>query len=306
MLKVAFFGAGGETSTKPLEAIAKQHQVVIVVECRPRIPLLRRMRTALARVVRGFGHARSELEQIARRFQLPHRFAASRADPRITRLLHELQPDILCIAGYRWLLPSEVYTIPRLGAINLHTSLLPRQRGAMPLFWVYHADDRETGVTIHRVSDQADAGDILKQQAFALERGLPIATLFSRCADVGTSLFLEALESLEKGIVRPRVQDEQRATHAPLVRRGTPIVPFEDWDVERVWHVLAGLYPMFREPLLDERGELILYGGVLGYERVDHGKPFGTVSTVHHRYELYCRGGIIHLEGQVQSSAVGR
>jgi methionyl-tRNA formyltransferase len=306
MLKVAFFGVGGETSTKPLEAIAKEHQVVIVVESRPRKPLLRRMRTALVRLVRGFDHARSELEQLARRLHVPHRFAVSRADPRITRLLLELQPDILCIAGYHWLLPSAVYTIPRLGAINLHTSLLPRQRGAMPLFWVYHADDRETGVTIHRVSDQADAGDILKQQAFPLERGLPIATLFSRCADVGTSLFLEALESLERGIVTPLVQDEQRATHAPVVQRGTSMVPFQDWDVERVWHVLAGLYPMFREPLMDERGELIRYGGVLGYDRVDHDKPFGSVSTVAQRYELYCRGGIIHLEGQIQSSAVGR
>ena len=306
MLKVAFFGVGGETSTKPLQAIAKQHQVVVVVECRPRIPLVRRMRTALARLVRGFGHARSELEQLARRLHLPHRFAASRADPRITRLLHELQPDILCIAGYRWLLPSEVYSIPRLGAINLHTSLLPRQRGALPLFWVYQADDRETGVTIHRVSDQADAGDILKQQAFPLERGLPIATLFSRCANVGTSLFLEVLESLEKGSAKPLVQDEERATHAPVVQRGRSIVQFEDWDVERGWHVLAGLYPMYREPLLDERGDLIRYGGVLGYDRVDHGEPFGSVSTVDSRYELYCRGGIIHLEGPVQSSAVGR
>ena len=306
MLKVAFFGVGGETSTKPLEAIAKQHQVVIVVECRPRVRRLRRIRTTLARLVRGSNHARSELEQLARRLHLPHRFAGSRADPHITRLLHELQPDILCIAGYRWVLPSSVYTIPRLGAINLHTSLLPRHRGAMPLFWVYHADDRETGVTIHRVSDHPDAGDILKQQVFPLERGLPIATLFSRCADVGTSLFLEALESLEKGIVKPLVQDEQRATHAPVVPRGRPMVQFEDWDVERVWHVLAGLYPMFREPIKDERGELIRYRGVLGYDRADHGRPFGSVSTVDHRYELYCRGGIIHLEGQVQSSAVVR
>ena len=301
MLKIAFFGVGGETSTKPLEAIAKQHQVVIVVECRSRIPPLRRMRTALARLVRGSNHARTELEQLSRRLHLSHRFAFSRADPRITRLLHELQPDILCIAGYRWVLPAEVYTIPRLGAINLHTSLLPRHRGAMPLFWIYHADDRETGVTIHRVSERVDAGEILKQHAFPLERGLPIATLFSRCADVGASLFLDVLESLEKGIAEPLGQDEQKATLAPAVRRGTPIVQFEEWDVERVWHVLAGLFPLFREPLMDERGELIRYVAVLGYDRVDHGKRLGSFRTVGNRHELFCRGGVVHLERQGDS-----
>ena len=100
-----------------------------------------------------------------------------RSDPTLRVLLEEARPDLLCVASFPWLLAPALLAIPRLGAVNVHTALLPRHRGPLPLFWIYHADDRETGVTVHWMIEQADAGAIIRQSAFPLPRGLPVDEL---------------------------------------------------------------------------------------------------------------------------------
>ena len=194
MLRVAFLGISGDPSTRCLEAVAQRHQVVAVVESRSQPNLLKHPLAALRDRARRLKHGPGALEKLATRLGLPHMFAHSRGDPAIARRLRRQRPDVTCIAGYKWILPADIYTIPRLGAINLHTSLLPRQRGPMPLFWLYQQDDRAAGVTIHWVSEHADAGEVIRQEAFPLARGTSIVDLHSRCAELGARLLLAALD----------------------------------------------------------------------------------------------------------------
>jgi hypothetical protein len=93
----------------------------------------------------------------------------------------------------------------------------------------------------------------------------------------------------------PRIaQDERAATHAPRVRPGIPMVRFDEWDVERVWHFLAGLCPRFREPLSDSGGRPVPYEVVSGFERGASGTP-GNVETSGEGWKLHCRGGVVRL-----------
>ena len=74
------------------------------------------------------------------------------------------------------------------------------------------------------------------------------------------------------------------------------MVDFATWDVERVWHFLAGLLPFFREPLSSSGGTSISYDGVRGYVRESHNQPSGTLVRSGKGYDLYCRGGRVQLD----------
>jgi methionyl-tRNA formyltransferase len=292
MLSLAFFGSGDAFSLPVLHAVAERHRVVAVVRA-GRASL----RHWLGGAARSLGlRARDPLVEFAR----SHRIPCWEGHPKDHALAGRLAalapaPDLLCVAGYSWLLPREVYTIPRLGAINLHSSLLPRHRGPAPQFWIYHQDDRETGVTVHYLDDGADTGDILAQDAFPLPRGLPVSELRSQCARRGAALVVDTLQAIVERRARAWRQDDAQATVAPRVRQGTAMVDHDAWDVERVWHFLTGLCPHWREPLYDERGRLVRYRRVIGYERRGHDARVGVVRRDHKHFLLFSRGGIVRL-----------
>jgi methionyl-tRNA formyltransferase len=183
-----------------------------------------------------------------------------------------------------------------LGGVNVHTSLLPRHRGPLPLFWIYHGNDREAGVTVHRMIDDYDAGEIITQHAFSLERGYPVDALHQRHVEVAPGVLRAAVRALADGTARPRPQDESLATAAPFVRPGDRMVNFDAWDVERVWHFLAGLFPRFIEPLADAEGRPLTYGGVTGFEPGEpRSRPGTATRTASDRLALHCRDGVVFL-----------
>jgi methionyl-tRNA formyltransferase len=276
----------------PVQALAARHQVVALVRPAPASTAARRF---LGRTARRLGlRPRDAIETWAREHRIPLVGARSGGDAALAARLRTLAPDLVCISTFRWLLSSEICAIPRLGAWNLHSSLLPRHRGPVPLFWVYYHDDRETGVTVHRASERADAGDVLMQSGFPLARGFGVESLNQENARRGAALLAEAADALAAGTARAVPQDENRATPAPLVRRGSPIVPFQEWGAERVWHFLAGLYPRFVEPLRTSDGPL-RYVGVLGYEVRSVTLAPGSVVPAAGEWHLQCRDGIVRL-----------
>jgi methionyl-tRNA formyltransferase len=286
VLRVAFFGSDGEFSGRSLAGVAARHAVVAIVAP----PAPRRTLLSLLRSLRG--GPRFSLARLAR---APMYHAASGNDTVALAAISDTRPDVICIAGYPWLIPPDVFLKPRLGAVNLHGSLLPRHRGILPLFWIYHHDDRDTGVTVHRVTERADAGAILGQDSFALPRGLPVDSLNSMNAERGGALLAATLDALVRGSVAERVQDERLATPAPRVVGGVSMVDFEHWGVERVWHFLAGLYPHFQEPLVDGAGGLVRYRGVRGFRSERHDRSPGHVERTARGSALYCRDGIVEL-----------
>jgi methionyl-tRNA formyltransferase len=294
-VRVVCFGTTGVMSLWPMQALAKRHQVLALV--RP-APAASSARLYLGAAARWMGARRRDpLESWAVAHGIPLIAARSGSDMALAARLRALEPDLLCISTFRWLLAPEICAIPRLGAVNLHSSLLPRHRGPVPLFWIYYHDDRETGVTVHRATGRADAGDILLQSAFPLPRGFSVESLNEENARRGAALLAEAVDALASGTAREAPQDDGPATWAPVVRRDRPMVRFEEWDVERVWHFLAGLYPRFLEPLRSTEGP-VRYGGVEGYEvRSDTLAP-GTVVPAPGGWSLHCRGGIVSLRAE--------
>lgn len=296
MLRVAFFGSDSMLSLQVLDALTGEHRVVGVVQATRRFrgsavrrPLLGLWLTA--RRLTG----RAPLVSAARRAGSRHWLATEREGAAQLARLRDLRPDVLCLAAYRWVLPPEMLAIPRLGVVNLHPALLPRHRGPWPLFWTYYHDDREAGVTLHRATDSADAGAILAQESIPLPRGCPVAAVSRQLAERGARLVLQGLADIESGSAREFRQDESAATAAPRVPAGQSMIPFADWDVERVWHFMAGLATHYQEPLLDTAGNPVRYRAVTGCEQTNHDRPGGTVERTRGGWILYARGGVVQL-----------
>ena len=143
-------------------------------------------------------------------------------DPESLERLRALAPDFLVVVAYGQILPSSVLAIPRLGAINVHASLLPRHRGAAPVARAILAGDPETGVTIMKMDEQLDHGPILAVRATPIGEREDAAELTGRLADIGVELLVETLEHFDD--LRVVGQDHSRATVASMMARCS--VPF--------------------------------------------------------------------------------
>jgi methionyl-tRNA formyltransferase len=252
-------------------------------------------RGVAGRIARKVGLRPPRLAEAAMRGQIPIYHTARGGEAALCEWLRSLRPDLICMAGFPRILPAELLEIPSIGVLNLHGSLLPRHRGLLPMFWIYYRDDRETGVTVHWASSCADAGDIVAQDSFTLPRGFPAGELARLNARRGSQLLAATLEAIERDTAVRTPQDERLATEAPAVQAGAPMVDFVNWDVERVWHFLAGLFPWFREPLGDPQLQVHQYGAVLGFDRVSHGRMPGEVVTDGGTLHLCCRDGRVQL-----------
>jgi methionyl-tRNA formyltransferase len=288
-LKIALVGSASRFSLLALQELAAHRLAVALVLSQPK---RRGLRDSLRRIA-GM-RPMSPLECAAREWRIPVIFATGSNDSAVAERLRTLRPDLICVAIFPRRIPGEITDLAPLGAINLHPSLLPRHRGPLPLFWTYHANDRVAGVTIHHLSQVFDAGDVILQESFPLPRAYPAAKLDEDVGRRGASLLRLAAEALAGGRAQRVVQDDRAATYAPRVGPGTPMVRFDEWDVERVWHFLAALCPRFREPLSDNEGRPVRYQAVAGFEHGPSGRP-GSVETTDDGWKLHCRGGVVLL-----------
>jgi len=285
-VRVVLFGSGGTMPAAALQALSAKHSVVAVV--RPEGPS---WRSRIGGLAASLGlRAADPFLVAARHHSLPVIKAHNGNDSNVASQLKRLRPDLICIASFPWLLSEEMFSLPPLGAVNVHSSLLPRHRGPNPFFWTYYHDDQTTGVTAHVVTREADAGAILGQQSFALPRGLPLGKLHDETARRGAELLVDVADALERGNAPRTPQDPTTATKAPRVGRGTPMVDFANWPTERVWHFLGGLCPHFREPLAGAP-----YRAVVGFELCQHQRGPGSVEAVPGGWLLYCRDGYVKL-----------
>lgn len=141
-------------------------------------------------------------------------------------LIQSLAPDLIVVAAYGRILPQEILDYPRLGCVNVHSSLLPKYRGSAPIHWAILNGDKETGVTIMRMVQALDAGDIIAQTATPIDPDETVGQLHDRLADLGASLLVETVPKLENGTASFTPQDEAQVTLAPMLSRALSAMDF--------------------------------------------------------------------------------
>lgn len=200
-LRVVFMGTP-EFSVPTLERLAARHQVVGVFS-QPDRP-----------VGRGLTLTPTPVKKKAIELGIPvFQPEKASAEAAFTQL-RLLMPDVIVVVAFGQLLKKNILELPRLGCLNIHSSLLPRWRGAAPIQRAILAGDSETGVTTMLMAEKLDAGPILLQRKTPIVPDDTAQTLHDRLAGIGADLILETLDALANGRLEPRVQDESLVTHA--------------------------------------------------------------------------------------------
>ena len=122
-------------------------------------------------------------------------------------------PDIIYCFGWSYLLPKEVYSIPKLGAVGYHPTLLPQNRGRHPIIWTLTLGLKETGSTFFYIDNIPDSGAILNQRKIYLEDFENANTLYDKLLDIGEEQVIELTNDFINGTLHPLVQDETKATY---------------------------------------------------------------------------------------------
>jgi len=149
-------------------------------------------------------------------------------------------PELVLVACFPYLLPGAALRLPRLGAFNLHPSLLPAYRGPSPLFWQFRCGERRSGVTLHRMSERADAGEVLAQEALAVRAGAAASELNAQLARRGAGLLADMLRRLARGEPLRLEPQNERASSYFSWPRGEDFEMTTRWSAERAFRFICG------------------------------------------------------------------
>lgn len=235
----AIFIGTPEFAVPSLALLARHHDVVEVVT-QPDRPAGRGRRLTGPPVKR-------KAEELALPVYQPERIRDGEAFERLAG--HA--PDVIAVVGYGQMIPKRIRDLAPHGCVNVHSSLLPKYRGAAPVNWALVNGETHTGVTTMRISRQMDAGDILLARSTEILPAERASDLNRRLAPQGADLLMETLRGLQAGTLRPIPQDQEAATFAPLIRKEDGLV---DWSLSATaihnrllgFDPWPGIYSFFR------------------------------------------------------------
>ena len=147
-------------------------------------------------------------------------------DGEALRIVRELAPELIVVAAYGRILPEDILSTPAYGSINVHSSVLPKYRGAAPINWAILNGDSVTGVTIMYMAKELDAGDVILCRETAIDPDEDAQTLTARLAALGADALAEAVEQLQSGTAVRTPQDHSAYTYAPMLDRSLSPMDF--------------------------------------------------------------------------------
>ena len=152
------------------------------------------------------------------------------------------QPDLIVATAYGRILPRSLLELAPMGSINVHGSLLPLHRGAAPIQWSVIKGDKEVGVTVIRMDEGMDTGDILLQASIPAAADETASTLFDKLAQLGSETLLKAIKGLKDGTIAATPQDHSQATEAPMLKKSDGLI---DWtkNAGELESLIRGLDP---------------------------------------------------------------
>lgn len=133
--------------------------------------------------------------------------------------LSELHPDLFVVVAFGHILTQRMLSLPAIGAVNIHASLLPKYRGPAPIQRAIIAGETHTGVTTMMMDSGLDTGDILLAESLAIRRQDTSASLHDRLSDLGAGLLIRTLKAVEAGTLSRVPQDHTQASYAPLLTK---------------------------------------------------------------------------------------
>lgn len=213
IVKVLFFGTGSVAAPALEQLHQSRHTIVQCVTTPDRAQ------------GRGLGIRPAPIKRAASALGVPV-LQPPRLDDVLARRLEALRPEIGVVVDYGLKVPTPILHVPQRGTIGVHPSLLPKYRGASPIQWAILRGEELTGVTVFRVTEAMDSGEVLLQDMTAIAPEETAVELRDRLAQQGAALLVRALDLLERGEVQWHPQDDRAATPAPKLTKADGCI---DW-----------------------------------------------------------------------------
>ncbi|MDG5816445.1 methionyl-tRNA formyltransferase [Chitinispirillales bacterium ANBcel5] len=214
-MNIVFMGSA-DFGIPALEKLAHKHTIkgVVTTPAKPR--------------GRGLKLAESPVFEYAKTHRLGPILKPPRLkDPQFAEQLKNLNAEVFVVIAYR-ILPREIFSIPEFGTINVHASLLPKYRGAAPIHRAIEAGEKETGVTVFRIDEGIDTGEILLQKKTAVGSKETTPELYTRLSTLGADAIEEVVEKFHTGTIQSIRQSDELESKAPKLSRSEALI---DWGL---------------------------------------------------------------------------
>ena len=157
-------------------------------------------------------------------------------------IVQELKPELIVVAAYGRILPEEILQAAPYGAINVHSSILPKYRGAAPINWAILNGETVTGDTIMYMAKELDAGDIIRCAETAIDPDEDAQALTARLAELGAKTLVDVVADMGRGTVARTPQDHSRSTYAPMLDKSLSPMDFKR-SAQALHNQVRGLIP---------------------------------------------------------------
>ena len=234
----------------------------------------------------GRGHHThvNPMKELATEHDTPVFQPAKTNEPESLEQLREFNADLFVTAAYGQILSAELLSIPRLGAINVHASLLPKYRGAAPIQFAVINGETETGITIFRIEPKLDAGPVLGVVKTDIGEKETYGQLQDRLAELAVPLTCQVVDDLATSTSHEIIQDASLVTKAPRLKKTDGAIPWQKTSRLVGCHI-RGVQPWPKPSTVLHAGDASLRMLVLDVESSDRsvsGEP-GTVEVVENK-----------------------
>lgn len=162
-------------------------------------------------------------------------------DGEALQILKELNPELIVVVAYGKILPKEILEFAKYGCINGHASLLPKYRGASPIQWCIVCGEEKTGVTIQKMDEGVDTGDIISTSEVEIGENETAEQLFDRLSHITAKLMVETVDSILNGTATYTKQNEAEASYAPILKKEMAQIDFSK-SAREVHNAIRGYY----------------------------------------------------------------
>ena len=239
-MRIAVAGSGRLAFNLMQALLESSHEVVALVQNGRTAKGLKRLAMKMSGYTLG---AAGGVIGLAMRHGIPTVWIDRMGDAELAPL-RALRPDILLVGGFGVILKRPILDLPRIGCVNMHSSLLPRHRGPNPFSAVILGDEAESGVTFHVMDEGIDTGDILEQHAFPIEPSDTGLAVYQRSCALAGQHVVAVMDRIEKEGLRGTPQDHDAASYDRKLKKEDSFIRWEE-PARAIERRVRGLKPFF-------------------------------------------------------------
>lgn len=207
--------------------------------------------------------------------------------------IEKINPDVLIVSCYANLLPQQILSLSKLGAFNLHPSLLPSFRGPTPLFWQFRDGISDFGVTLHRMDSEFDKGNIVATKKIEIDDGINIQRVTKLIANVGSQLVLDFLDDLSENKFSEIAQNENVSSYQSFPTIDDYRVDIS-WTAKRIYNFIKAYHEQNVYFLCEIAGKNYNLVDVISYQAKEYSEMDGVnYVVVNDTVSFVCGDGYI-------------